>query len=219
MTQPGYKQYIIDNIHRFPFGLPIYTNDIANDFAGQFEVDVKEAKALVNVYLKRIADNGDLKRYCKGIYYRAQETPFGETRLNPAHIISDTYLQKNGVVIGYETGASFLNRIGLTTQIAKYKHYATNAFKQNGSRVDKKLNAVIRRPPATVTEENHQYLQLLDAIANKDHVPIDAHHPETFFLDYIRKNGLDFAKLVAYGSKYYKKEMLLRIGEIAASEL
>lgn len=219
MAQAGYGRYVADNILGLPCGVPIYTEDIAANLAGQFNIDIKKAKSLVNVYLKRIVDNSDLKRYRKGIYYRAETTPFGGTRLNPAYIINDVYLHKHGKTIGYETGASFLNRIGLTTKIAKYKYYATNAFKQTGSRIDKKLNIALRKPKATVTEENHRYLQLLDALENKDKVPFDALHPERIFLDYIKNNGLDFVKLAAYASKYYRKEVLLRLGEFAANDL
>lgn len=219
MEQIGYGQYIAENILHLPFGVPIYTEDMARGLAKQFDIDMKKAKGLVNVNLKRLADNNDLKRYQKGIYYKAKITPFGKAKLNPAYVIRDIYLNKNGVVIGYETGATFLNQIGLTTQIAKYKYCATNAFKQNGSRIDEKLKVVIRKPPVKVTEQNYQYLQLLDAIENKDKIPIDVHHPEKIILNYIRKNQLDFIKLVAYAGKFYRKEILLCIGKIAASEL
>jgi len=219
MEQVGYGQYIADNIFRLPFGVPIYTEDIASDLAKQFDIDLEKAKGLVNVNLKRIADSSDLERYQKGIYYKVQVTPFGKTKLNPAHVARNAYLYKDGMIIGYETGATFLNQIGLTTQIAKYKYYATNVFKHNGSRVDEKLNVVIRKPTTAVTEENQLYLQLLDAIENKDKVPIETPNPEKIILDYLRNNNLDFVKLVAYASKYYRKEILLRIGENAASEI
>lgn len=219
MEQIKYGQYITDIIHRLPTGVPIYTKNIAEALAEQFKIDLGKAKGLVNVNLKRIVDVNNLERFQKGVYYKAKVTPFGKTRLNPALLARDIYIYNNGRIIGYETGASFLNKIGLTTQIAKYKYYATNVFKQNGSRVEKKLNVVIRRPPLAITEENYRYLQLLDAIENKDKVPIDALHPENIIRDYIKNNNLDFEKLVAFASKYYRKETLLRIGEIAASEL
>lgn len=219
MEQVGYGQYIADIIHHLPNGVPIYTENIAKALAKQFKLEFGKAKGLVNVNLKRIADDNNLERYQKGIYYKAQTTPFGKTKLNPAHIARDVYIHKNGRIIGYETGASFLNKIGLTTQIAKYKYYATNVFKQNGSRVDKKLSVVIRKPIVAVTEENYRYLQLLDAIGNKDKLPIDALHPEKIIFNYIKDNNLNFEKLVAYASKYYRKETLLRVGEIVACEL
>jgi len=219
MEQVGYGQYIADMIFHLPVGVPIYTEDIAETLAEQFKIDFEKAKGLVNVNLKRIADSNDLERYQKGIYFKAQTTPFGKTKLNPAILARDAYIYKNGMTIGYETGASFLNKIGLTTQIAKYKYYATNVFKQNGGRVNEKLNVALRKPKLEVTEENYRYLQLLDAVENKEKVPIDAPHPERIILDYIKNNNLDIKKLVAYAHKYYRKEILLQIGEIVASEV
>jgi hypothetical protein len=215
MKQIGYKQYIAEHIFRLPFNIPIYTEDVANNLAGHFNIEIGRAKALVNVNLPRIADNYDLVRYQKGIYYRAQNTPFGKTKLNPALIHRDRYTQKGGVVTGYETGASFLNQIGLTTQIPKYKKYATNAFNQCGGKENKKLMAIIQKPRAYITEDNYLYLQLLDAIMNKDKVAFDAPQPEKIILDYINARKLDFRKLVGYAGKYYNKKTQLRIGEIA----
>jgi hypothetical protein len=217
MKRIGYKQYITEHVFRLPFNIPIYTEDIAINLAGHFKIAVGQAKALVNVNLPRIADNYDLVRYQKGIYYRAQNTPFGKTKLNPALIIRDRYTQKGGVVTGYETGASFLNRIGLTTQIPKYNKYATNAFNQFGGKENKKLMVIIQKPRTHITEDNYLYLQLLDAITNKDKVTFDVAQPEKIILDYINTRKLDFRKLVGYAGKYYNKKTQLRISEIAAA--
>ena len=217
MKRVGYKQYIAEHIFRLPFNIPIYTEDLATNLAGHFRIEIGQAKALVNVNLPRIADRCGLVRYQKGIYYRAQNTPFGKTKLNPALINRDRYTQKGGVVTGYETGASFLNQIGLTTQVPKYKKFATNAFNQFGSKENKKLMTIIQRPRAHITEDNYLYLQLLDAITNKDKVTLDVPQPEKVILEYINARKLDFMKLVGYAGKYYNKKTQLRISEIAAA--
>jgi hypothetical protein len=219
MERVGYKQYIAEYVFRLPYNVPIYTEDIAIHLAGHFTITINQAKSLVNVNLPRIADGFDLIRYQKGIYYKAQNTPFGKTKLNPALINRDRYIQKDGVITGYETGASFLNQLGLTTQIPKYKKYATNVFKQKGSRIDKKLKVIILKPRVQITEDNYLYLQLLDAIANKDKVAFDAIDPEKIILDYINDKKLDFTKLVGYAGKFYNKNTQLRMGEIAAAGL
>ncbi len=219
MGIPGYGKYVANNIEGAPFGVPIYTEEIANNLALEYHIGIKKAKGLVNVNLKRIADNNNLERYQKGIYYKAKETPFGKTKLNPGLVANNAYVNKNGKIIGYETGPNFLNRIGLTSQMAKYKYYATNIFKQNGSRIEDDKKIIIRKPPATVTEDNCKYLQLLDAIENKDKIAIDAINPEKLILNYIANNHLDFAMLVAYARTKYKKEVLLRLGDIAAIEI
>jgi len=215
MKRLGYKQYIAEHVLRLPFNIPIYTDDIAFNLVGHFNIEIGQAKALVNVNLPRIAENCGLVRYQKGIYYRAQNTPFGKTKLNPALINRDRYTQKGGMVTGYETGASFMNQIGLTTQIPKYKKYATNAFNQFGGKENKKLMVIIQKPRTHITEDNYLYLQILDAITNKDKVTFDVPQPEKIILDYINTRKIDFRKLVGYAGKYYDKKTQLRICEIA----
>ena len=217
MVRKGYKQYIAEYVFRLPHNVPIYTEDIAVNLAGHFNSAVGQAKSLVNVNLPRIADIYDLVRYQKGIYYKAENTPFGKTKLNPAIINRDRYLEKDGVINGYETGASFLNQMGLTTQMPKYKKYATNAFKYNGCKVNKKLLVIIQKPRAKITQDNYLYLQLLDAIANKDKVTFDVFQPEKVIFNYINDKRLDFKKLLGYAKKYYNKKIVLRISEIAAT--
>ena len=217
MKRIGYKQYIAEYIFRLPLMFRSTQRTLQLNLARHFNIEVGQAKTLVNVNLPRIAENYDLVRYQKGIYYRAQNTPFGKTKLNPALINRDRYTQKGGVVTGYETGASFLNQIGLTTQIPKYKKYATNAFNQFGGKENKKLMVIIQKPRTQITEENYLYLQILDAIMNKDKVTFDVPQPEKIILDYINARKLDFIKLVGYAGKYYNKKTQLRISEIAVA--
>jgi len=219
MERVGYRQYIANNINSLPYGVPIYTEDIANNLAKQFHIDIGKAKGLVNVNLCRIAQNVELERFQKGIYFKAKVTPFGKTKLNPAYIAQNAYLRRNGETIGYETGATFMNQIGLTTQMAKHRFIATNIFNRNGSKVDEKLHVIITKPNTYVTNANYQYLQILDAIENKDKVPIDANDPNKVILEYIRRCNLDVIKLLAYTSKYYGRGTLRHLGEIAACEL
>jgi hypothetical protein len=217
MNPIGYGNYIADNIKNIPYGIPIYTDEIANNLALKFQIDIEKAKGIVNVNLKRILDKNNLERFQKGIYYKARITPFGKTRLNPNYVAINAYANKNGKIIGYETGPSFLNKIGLTSQMTKYKYFATNVFKHNGSRTDENLNVVIRKPATIVNEDNYRYLQLLDAIENKDRTAIDAINPEKIMYNYINKSNLDFTKIIAFARVYYKKEVLLHVGDIAAN--
>lgn len=219
MKQIGYKQFISEYISGLAYNAPIHTEDVAKKLANHFTIELGQAKALVNVNLPRIADTHDLVRYQKGIYYKAQNTPFGKTKLNPDLVNRDLYTRKNGKITGYATGASFLNQIGLTTQIPKYKKYATNVFKQYGSRVNKRRMVIIQKPQAQITSDNYLYLQLLDAIENKDKLTFDARQPEKVILNYIQDKNLDFRKLAGYAGKYYNKKTQLRVLEIAAARI
>lgn len=216
MEQKGYKQFIKDHVCRLPHNIPIYTAEIASHLAAHFNLDIHRAKALVNVNLPRIANTSDLVRYRKGIYYRAEDTVFGKTRLNPALVNRDRYINRNGDINGYETGAAFLNQIGLTTQIPKYKKYATNIFKQRGARTDKNLQVIIKKPKVQITKDNYLYLQLLDAIENKDKIGLDAPNPEELLWVYINQNGLELKKLFAYAKENYNTKTKDRIFNIVA---
>jgi hypothetical protein len=213
-----YSKYIADSINLLPYGTPIYTYEIANNLIREFNINLNQAKAIVNVNLKRHVDNQKLERFQRGIYYKAQQTLFGKTKLNPNSMATKIYINRNNEIIGYETGPSFLNKVGLTTQNARNKYFATNFYQPNGCRVDKKLNVVIRKPPIKVTADNYKYLQLLDAIENKDNIAIDANCPEKVILNYIEKNNLDLIRLVYLARKYYKHEVLLRVIDIVAIE-
>lgn len=216
MKRKVYQQFIIERLNLYTQNTPIYTVEIANALAIQFNLDIDHARGLVNVALPRIAEEFALVRYQKGVYYRAQKTVFGLTKLNPALVNRDRYVNHQGEIIGYETGAAFLNRIGLTTQIPKYKKFATNQFKHRGTRTDKNLQVIIRKPKCQVTTENFEYLQVLDAIENKDRVAIDHPEPEKELYAYITKKDLDINRLFKIAEENYNQNTRNRIFSIIA---
>lgn len=67
----------------------------------------------------------------KGAYYKHKTTVFGKTPMNPAQFINKQYIQRNDDIVGYETGASLFQEIGLTTQLPKYQYIATNVHHCN----------------------------------------------------------------------------------------
>lgn len=212
----GYKQFIEEYVRNLPYNVPIYTGEIANQLAAHFGISIGQSKGLVNVNMIRIAAACDLVRYQKGIYYRAEKTVFGTTKLNPTLVNRDRYIKKNGKITGYETGAAFWNQIGLTTQIPKYKKYATNQFKFRGSRTDNKLQVILRKPKTQVTTENYQYLQLLDAIENKDRIALDIPNPEKVIYEYVNQKGLEFKKIFEIANKFYTAKTIIQLTRIVA---
>ena len=198
--------------------MAIFTEDTAKEVAVRFGTSTEQAKKVVNVTLKRLADrkNNLLIRFDKGIYYRPKMTAFGPSKLNPMQVFIETYIKKGMNVFGYETGPSLLNQMSLTTQIPKYRYFATNRCQRYGDHVDTKLKVVLRRPLMNVSAETRPYLQLLDAIDNKDRTPIDAVHAQERLAKFVIQNNLDFKKLIAYGKRYYNKEVVWQIAELAA---
>jgi hypothetical protein len=212
----GYGNYIRKLIEEYPMNEPFFTDEIADDLAKRFNISIAQAKLIVNTNLNRL--EGDIiVRYSKGIYYKPKMTVFGQTKANPMAIASKMYVYDHNEMIGYETGPSLLQQLGLTTLIPKYRYIATNRYKHNGSRVIEDLGLVIRKPKTTVNHANYKYLQILDAVENKDNIALESDNPYKTFNDYITRNDLDYGKLIGLAGKSYGKEVVLRIGVLAAS--
>ncbi len=59
---------------------------------------------------------GQIRRASKGRFYKTKMTEFGELPLNATELVKDL-LEKNGKTIGYLTGYTAFNELGLTTQV------------------------------------------------------------------------------------------------------
>lgn len=66
--------------------------------------------------LNHMAENGTIRKLSKGRFYRPETTVFGELDPKQGQIVKDL-LEKEGKVIGYLTGLSIYNRLGLTSQV------------------------------------------------------------------------------------------------------
>ena len=97
----------IDNIGN---GYPIFTSDI-HDYVLN---EIADAKPLViNEYINRYEkNNNNFVRYKKGIYYKCVDTVFGKTKIKQGELIRRLYLEDDEEVYGYETGPSFMTKLG-----------------------------------------------------------------------------------------------------------
>lgn len=129
-------------------------------------------------------------------------------------LIADKYILPD---IGYETGLSVMNQMGLTTQMPNKRVIVTNAVKEC-IREDKKLDIKIKPPKTPVTAENKYYLQTLDVLEMMDKAPIDEPQPYTLIANHIQKQNLRYAKLLALADVYYNQKTILRLAHIASAE-
>jgi hypothetical protein len=216
MKNEGYGKYIVDQIDHITVGKPIFSDDIAKEVANHFNLDKKHATDLVNANLKRIADHGQLARYQKGTYYKTKITVFGKSKLNPELVIREKYLINGSGRIGYETGPSLLNHLGLTSQVPKCTYLATNKVKR--IREQSSLKLVLHAPKVTVNDENNDYLQILDAVEGLDQGVVDAPQPERIIQEQIRQRHLDRYKLLGFAA-YYPKKVQKRIKALLKNEV
>ncbi|MBQ7247259.1 MAG: hypothetical protein IJS22_04115 [Lachnospiraceae bacterium] len=212
MTYANYVRYYLEQQIQ---GVPIYTDKIAASLAVVYEISKKKAAGATAVAIKRIMDKGelpDLRCYQKGVYYRTIVTPFGETGISREKLIADKYLLPDN---GYETGLRLLHHMGLTTQMPTEHLLATNAAK-NCVRYDSRLCVSICPPRVTVNAENKIYLQTLDVFDLLDKAPIDAENPYSILGDHIRRNGLQYEKLLYYADRFYNRKTIIRLAHTAS---
>lgn len=213
MTYIEFVSHFLSDIN---IGMPIYTKQIANKMGKEYNISEKEAAAAVAVALKRIMDSNkipELRLYQKGIYYKTKCTPFGEIGINKEQLIADKYIFPH---IGYETGLTTMNRLGLTTQLSKERIIATNMAK-DCMRTDKKLDVTIRPPKVEINAKNKKYLQLLDALELIDKAPIDEEEPYKIIAQYIKNENMGYGELLAYADSYYNKKTVLHLAHTASA--
>ena len=212
-----YAEYVRNYLKHQEQGAPIYTDEIADAIAADYEIDKKKAAAATAVAIKRIMDKGelpDLRCYQKGVYYRTVVTPFGEIGISREKLIADKYLLPDN---GYETGLRLLHHMGLTTQMPAEHLLATNVAR-DCVRFDSKLGVSICPPKAPVNAENKAYLQTLDALDLLDKAPVDAQNPYAILADHIHKNGLQYEILLYYADRFYNRKTIIRLAHTASQK-
>lgn len=118
--------------------------------------------------LSRLVARGKLERLEKGKYYKPRNTAFGPVRPPEEEIIKSHVIRK-GKIIGYETGLTLYNRMGLTTQLSNTIIIATNNV--NKPKTIRGYKIKYSKQRVIITKKNIPILQLLDAIQDIKKIP------------------------------------------------
>lgn len=151
--------YITFTLNRFSKG---YVFTYA-DFTSEENKEQAVIKAL-----NRMAASGKITKLAKGRYYKPENTPFGDLEPNQFQIVKDL-LEDDGKTIGYLTGFSVYNQLGLTTQISNIIQIARNDIRPTLKRERYTIKFVKQKN--TITKENIPFLQVLDAIRYIKKIP------------------------------------------------
>ena len=118
--------------------------------------------------LNRMAASGEICKLSKGKFYKTRKTVFGELKPRPEEIVKDL-LEKDGKPIGYLTGLSIFNGLGLTTQVASIIQIGTNTKTNPKQRGPYTIKFVVQ--PNPIERSNIELLQLLDCIRMIKDIP------------------------------------------------
>lgn len=203
-------QFIDEFIQKAELRVPLYTNEIY-EYVKSKSPDTD--KATFNMTLQRYEkSNPYFMRYQKGIYYRTVYTPFGLAGINMTELIKRKYLVNGNEVIGYESGPSYMNKIGLTSQMPNMTYIVTS--KTRYTTEDKKHGLYLIKPVFPVNRDNYRYLQLLDMIDNKMKVKMEADNYQEILRKQIDTFSLSFERLIGY-AQYYNNKVYAGLSELA----
>lgn len=211
MTQKGYGAEIAEIVKATPYEDPIQTEDVAQQLAKQFAMPYGKAKSATNVKLKRLADQGELKRLQKGVYCHIKQTIFGPVAPDIDQIVAKNMTLRNGMRIGYESGAALFNRLGLSTLLPRKVEITTNQYKAtlpDGCRIK------LGKPIAAVTDRNWRYLQFIDVVELLPDAHIDAEAPELLLAAFMKGQRLDPLTLIFTARKHYSSKTVLRLTDL-----
>ena len=151
--------------------------------------------------LERLQGKGSIKKISKGVFYKPEQTVFGELKPDYGDQLKQ-YLFQNGKRIAYETGTSLYNRMGLTTQMAFRIKIASRSKRISINRGALKADAV--KSYTEVTEDNYELLGFLDAIKDIKRIP-DCTVSKAVKIISSKINNLDekeIAEMVKYAIQY-----------------
>lgn len=144
---------IQSKIKGFPNGYIFTYRDFMSDVDVSFEAIVK--------YLNRLSSSSTIVKYSKGKYYKPKKTIFGDLAPEPQEVVKDLLVEE-GKRIGYFTGISIFSQLGLTTQISSEIQIGRMSPKVAIVRDNFRISFILQKN--LITQENIQYLQLLDCI-------------------------------------------------------
>ena len=156
MKVTEYIEYIID---RFPSGYVFTYAD--------FSTEVNKKEAVIKA-LNRMVESGKIAKLSKGKYYKPENTPFGKLQPNQAQVVKDL-LKDEDENLGYLTGYSIYNQLGLTTQVSNTIQIGKNQIRPSLKR-DRYIISFVKQKN-TITKENIPLLQILDAIRYIKKIP------------------------------------------------
>jgi hypothetical protein len=146
-------------IDRLPKGYIFTYSDLTKD--------VKRKEAVIKA-LNRMAQSGKIVKLSKGKFYKPESTPFGNLQPNQYQIVKDL-LEEDGKIVGYLTGYSIYNQLGLTTQVSNTIQIGKNEIRPSFKRERYTISFIKQKN--TITKENIPLLQILDAIRYIKKIP------------------------------------------------
>ena len=185
-------EYIINTVNRLPKGYTFTYKDL--------NIEVNKKEAIIKA-LNRMVNSGKIEKISKGKYFKPEKTSFGTLKPSQEQIVKDL-LVEDGKVVGYLTGYSIYNKLGLTTQVSNIIQIGKNQTRPKFKR--ERYTIAFIKQKNTITRKNIPLLQILDSIKYIKKIPDTTIEASCFrFSEIIKKLNLnDKKELIRLSFKY-----------------
>lgn len=146
--------------NEFGFNEPFFT----------IEINYKNySKPWLYKELNKLCDEEKIIRYERGLYYIPTQTVLGNSILNPSKVITKKYVFDGCKTIGYYSGITFLNQLGLTTQVPNVIEIYTNNEPSNVRETMIGRQRVLLRKARTIVNQSNvavlSFLEMMNSIS------------------------------------------------------
>ena len=172
--------------------------------------------AVVRQQMKKLTEDGLLKRFDTGIYYLPKKSLFRSgSAISVDDVIRQKYLMADGEQCGYLGGMMFANQLGITTQVPMvYEVYTNKATTDYRETKIADLRVILRRPYVPVNGENVSELQFLDLMREiVDISELEGQDLTDKLTGYMREKNVSFARLEKY-LPYYPERIYKNMYEV-----
>lgn len=190
-----FLQYLINT---FGYNEPILSEEMSfNSFS----------KPWINKQLAILVDSGELIRFDKGVYYVPKKTLLGPSKLNPQKVIEKKYIADQNGRNGYYSGASFLNQIGLSTQVPNIVEIYTNNESAKVREVNIGTMRVLLRKARTAIDGTNVSVQSFLELMNSVSPAFFDEERKKITAKYISDTGITRNDIVKYAPAFPDKAM------------
>ncbi|MBQ9448933.1 MAG: hypothetical protein IJU60_03570 [Acholeplasmatales bacterium] len=180
-------EYILKN---FAKGEPIFLNEIPGS-----------SKDVVRQEMKRLTDDGKLRRLYNGVYYVPYKTILG----TDGKVSIDQFVEKKYLSVGgFLTGLALVNKYGFTSQNPSVYEICSNeaTTKQRKLDIDGN-NLIIYKPLSLITKENIKELEFLSLMSIVDkYSELTGDEYKNKLKEYVNKVGINFVVVKKYISLF-----------------
>lgn len=127
-------------------------------------------KSAINQQFKKLCDEEKVKKFDTGVYYLHKEPSFKHGAVICADVVAlYKYVSRNGIAYGFYAGGTFVNQMGLSTQVPQKVEIVTNGCSSKLRTIMIQNSPfIIRKPVVPITNDNVHVLQLLDLLKHYD---------------------------------------------------